>query len=518
MTFRSLASPRPCPLPARCAAAAAVLLFAAGPSLAQQGGGGARALTVTPSASVTQTLTDNVLLDDARKRSDAITEVTVGVSLASRGRVRGFLDYQLTGSVHAREGGENNVANSLRAGMSAVLIDDFLFLDGSASIAQQTVSAFGVQTTNSASDRNRTEVRSYTITPSMRGLIGNWARYDARWTRTQQSAAASELGDSTEDSVAVTLSSATASRVGWSLSAVQQRSDFDAGRTTDTKHAKGTLSYRATPELGLNASAGREWSDLLGPDDGGRRTWSLGLYWTPSERTRLNLQRERRFFGDTNAVSFEHRMKRSTWRFSSSEDISTSSPSLANAGTVALYTLYDALYAQQHPGADAVERDQKVMEQLRREGRGRDDVVSIGYLQSAVTLTKRQEFGFAYSALRTTVSLSASRSDSRRIDQSPETVPRDDVARAGRVKQSVISATLGHRLNPTDSLNLLLMQQRTQGSTSDQQSDLKSISLNWAGQFGIRSSVSFGARHVEFDSVATPYTENAIFATLGVRF
>jgi uncharacterized protein (PEP-CTERM system associated) len=142
--------------------------------------------------------------------------------------------------------------------------------------------------------------------------------------------------------------------------------------------------------------------------------------------------------------------------------------------------------------------------------------VPIGFLQSAVTLTKRQELGFAYSGLRTTMSLSASRSDSRRVDQIA--IPRDDLGLAGRVKQSIVSATLGHRLGATDSLNLLLMQQRTQGSTSDQQSDLKSISLNWAGQFGTRSSVSFGARHVEYDSVATPYTENAIFATLGVRF
>ncbi len=516
MTFHSLASHRPCPLPSRCAAAAAALLFAAGPSLAQDRGG-ARALAVTPSASVTQTLTDNVLLDDARKRSDAVTELTVGVSLASRGRVRGFLDYQLTGSVHAREGGENNVTNSLRAGMNAVLIDNFLFLDGSASIAQQTVSAFGVQTTGATSDnRNRTEVRSYTITPSMRGLISNWARYDVRWTRTQQSAATSQLGDSTDDSLGVTLSSATLSPVGWSLSATQQRSDFDAGRSTETKNAKGTLSYRATPELGLSASAGREWSDLLGPDEGSRQTWGLGLNWMPTERTRLNVQRDRRFFGNTNAVSFEHRMKRTTWRFSSSEDISTSSPSLVNAGPVALYTLYDAQFVVQFP--DPLERQQKVREALLRLNINPDQLVSIGFLQSAVSLTKRQEFGFAYSGLRTTLSLSASRSDSRRIDQAAAAVPRDDLSLAGRVKQSVVSATLGYRLNPTDSVNLLLMQQRTQGSTSDQQSDLKSISLNWAGQFGIRSSVSFGARHVEYDSVATPYTENAIFATLGVRF
>ena len=143
-------------------AAAAMLLLAALPSRAQEGGAAARALTVTPTASVRETITDNVLLDDARKRSDSVTELSVGVRLASRGRVRASLDYQLTGSVHARNSEENSVVNALRAGVNATVIDNFLFLDGDASISQQAVSAFGVQTTNATFDnRNRTEVRSF---------------------------------------------------------------------------------------------------------------------------------------------------------------------------------------------------------------------------------------------------------------------------------------------------------------------------------------------------------------------
>jgi uncharacterized protein (PEP-CTERM system associated) len=515
MTLRRLGSTGFCPLPARCAASAAALMLAASASQAQREEGGARALTISPSASVTQTLTDNVLLDDARKRSDAVTELTLGVRLASRGEVRGFLDYQLTGSVHARESGENGITNSLRAGLNATLVDNFLFVDGSASIAQQAVSAFGVQTTNPNFDnRNRTEVRTFNVTPSMRGLLGNFARYDVRWSHTQQSSASTELGDSTNQSLSAVLSSARSSRVGWALSAVQQRTDYDAGRSTDTKHLKGTLSYRVTPELGVSASAGREWSDLLRDDHGGRPTWSVGLDWNPTERTRLNAQRERRFFGDTHAVAFEHRMKRSTWRLSSTEDISTPSPSVVSAGSVALYDLLFANFAALYP--DPLTRREKVLEELQRQGRNPNETLPIGFLQSAVTLNKRQDVGVALTGVRTTVSFTASRSNSRRIDE--VVVPRDDLSLAGRVKQSVLSATLAYRLNPSDSVNLLLIQQRTEGSTASQQSDLKSISLNWAGRLGNRGSLSFGARHVEYDSLVTPYSENAIFATLGVRF
>jgi uncharacterized protein (PEP-CTERM system associated) len=96
--------------------------------------------------------------------------------------------------------------------------------------------------------------------------------------------------------------------------------------------------------------------------------------------------------------------------------------------------------------------------------------------------------------------------------------PRDDLSVAGRVKQQALSATFGYQLNPTDSLNLMLIQQRTEGSTADQRNELRSLSLNWAGRLGDRASVSFGARRAEFDSATTPYTENSIFATLGVRF
>ena len=496
-------------------AAAAMLLLAALPSRAQEGGAAARALTVTPTASVRETITDNVLLDDARKRSDSVTELSVGVRLASRGRVRASLDYQLTGSVHARSSEENSVVNALRAAVNATVIDNFLFLDGSASISQQAVSAFGVQTTNATFDnRNRTEVRSFSLTPSLRGMVGNFARYDVRYTHGQQSSAAGNLGDSTDDTVSATLRSAGASRVGWALSALQQRTEFDAGRSTTTKNVKGALSYRASPDLNLSASGGREWSDLLRSADGGRNTWGLGLEWTPTERTRLNAQREHRFFGNSHLLSFEHRMKRSTWRFSSSEDISTSSPSFVTTGSTAIFDLQFANFASMYP--DAQVRTEKVLEWMQSRGFTRDAKYVTGFLQSAVTLNKRQELGVALVGPRTTLTLSAARTETRRLDE--VAVPRDDLSVADRVKQQAFSATFGYQLNPTDSLNLLLLQQRTEGSTADQRNELRSLSLNWAGRLGNRATVAFGARRAEFDSPTTPYTENSIFATLGVRF
>ena len=68
-----------------------------------------------PYVSVRQTITDNQR-HQTDKESDAITEATAGARLiGTGGRVRGFADYALTGSVYAR----NNDANELRHFLNA---------------------------------------------------------------------------------------------------------------------------------------------------------------------------------------------------------------------------------------------------------------------------------------------------------------------------------------------------------------------------------------------------------------
>lgn len=500
----------------RQSAALVFLVPAMSAAWAQSGRGSGDALAITPTASITQTITDNALLSSTDRRSDVVTQLSAGVSMSSRsGRVQGSLDYQLSGSIHARGTEANNSANSLRAAMNAELVDQWLFLDASASIGQQSISAFGLQTNDTAVDNpNQTEVRSFTLTPSMRGRVGTWANYSAQLSHTQQSSAAGSAGDSTSDVASVALNSSGGSRIGWGVVGSRQRSSFDAGRSTVTDSLRGNLNYSVNSELRLSGSIGRDSSDVLSNTGNNATTWGWGVDWIPSERTNLSVKRDHRFFGDAHSISFDHRVARSNWHFSSSRDLSTASPTFVNTGVI---TYYDLLYANAATiQPDPVLRRQLVLQQLALQNINPNTVVgNLGFQSSAVMLVSRQDFSFALQGLRSSVTFSLNRSDSRRIDGAANVI--DDLS-TGSVRQQGFNLTLGHRLTPISGLNLTLSQQRVRGSTSALGNDLQSINLTWTSQLGQRSNVSLGARHVDFDSATAPYTESAIFGTLSVRF
>jgi uncharacterized protein (PEP-CTERM system associated) len=499
------------------ACAVPLLLAAAGSAVwAQDGASSGRALVVVPTASVTETVSNNALLRETDRRSDAITQFNAGLHLSSRGpRAKVSLDYQLTGSIHARGTEANTTTNSLRSALAAELVDRWLFLDANAQIGQQSISAFGVQSTDLSVDNpNRTEVRSYTITPSMRGAVGSWATYSAQLSHTQQTSTQTSTGDVTSDTGTFALNSAGNSALGWGASAVRQRSDFQGGRTNTTDSYRAGLNYLVNPELQLSANAGRERSDVLVDAGSNTSTWGVGLNWTPSERTRLVMQRDHRFFGEAHNVTFDWRLPRSVLRFSSSRDLSTGTQGPVNTASIALYDLLFAQLATLQP--DPLLRRELVLQELARRGINPNTPVAIGYLSAAPTIITRQEFSFALQGSRTTLTLALFRSESRRANGSAPV--NDDFSNANLIRQSGASVTLGHQLTPISGVSLSLSQQRNRGTTAAQANDLQSINLNWTSQLSPRSSVSLGARHVEFDSSTAPYVESAVLATFSVSF
>ncbi|MBI5256427.1 MAG: TIGR03016 family PEP-CTERM system-associated outer membrane protein [Burkholderiales bacterium] len=475
-----------------------------------------RAWSVAPSLAITQTFTDNVRLNDAAKRSDAVTVLTAGLSLSGRSaRVQGTLDYQLAGSMHARESSTNGTANSLRAALKSEWIDNVFFVDAGANISQSLISAFGAQPVERTSDHpNVTEVRSFNVAPTLRGTLGGQVRVDARLNHAQQSSANTAQGDFTTDTGSVTLGPARPARLGWTAVASRHRTSYGAGRSTATDSYTGGLNYRVDSDLLVSGRAGRERSDVITRESSNSSTYGMGVEWTPTERTRLAAQADHRYFGNAHTLSFDHRMSRSMWRISSSRDVSASSPSYNDTGSVALGDLLFARYASVQP--DPTLRRQLVEQELVRLGYGPDQRVSPGFLNAATMLVSRQEVSVALQGIRTTLTLNAYRSDSRRVDRAANVF--DDLSAASHVRLRGFTLTLGHRLTPETGLSLTHSQNRNRGSTLLQSSDMRSTNLNWTTRLGVRSNFSLGLRHVEFDNATTPYNENALIANLGLNF
>ena len=140
-------------------------------------------LTFTPELSIQETLTTNSHLTSNGK-TDLITEIGPELRVSSSaGRVKGFLDYAVKGVAYARESSANNVQQLLNAAGTAEAIENWAYIDASASISQQNISALGTQSPDSSLiNSNRTEVTSVNVSPYLRGHIGNLASYDARLT------------------------------------------------------------------------------------------------------------------------------------------------------------------------------------------------------------------------------------------------------------------------------------------------------------------------------------------------
>lgn len=500
---------------------AAVLVVAPGSAWAQveavpQSAAG-RTFSIVPSLSITETFTDNSRLVTSGRQADLITQVSPGLRISSTsGRVKGFLDYALTGLVYARNSGSSEIQNSLNARANVEAIENWAFLDASANISQQAISAYGTQSVDSSSvNANRTEVRTFSLSPYVRGRVADLATYEARLTQAWTRGSSNAESDNSNSQATLRMEGDSGLRLlSWSADATRQVIDFSEGRRTEDDRLRGVLHFAVDPQLRLSLIDGRESNNYVSADKESHSTPGWGVDWTPTERTRLTVQREQRFFGKSHAFVFEHRMSRSVWRFSDTRDVSTGFGQSAPGSLGTAYDLFFTQFASLQP--DPALRARLVDDFLQANGIPPSTKVFTGSQASAATLQRQQTLSFALLGIRDTLTFSASQREGRRLDT--VVVAADDFANGNLVRQRGFSLGLAHRLTPQSALNLVASMDRTNGSTTAQATRLRSISLGWTGRLGPRSNASLTARHAKFDGSTEPYSESALSAALILQF
>ena len=475
------------------------------------------ALTVEPALGIQQTLTDNVHLTSTDRRSDLVTQLSPQLRLRSdAGLVRGFLDYSLTGLFYARESSFNNLQQSLSAAGTAEAVDKWAYIDASASISQQSLSALGTQSSDPALlNANRTEVSSLRLAPYVRGRLGTFADYEARLTWASTNSNNSEADSATTEALLRIGSAATTSaRLGWSADYSHQAVDFSATGSHEIDRLNGVLTLAVSPELQLSARAGHEVNDLLTLDKENYKTWGWGATWTPTERTRLEATREQRFFGSSHSIRFEHRMSRSVWSFTDTKDLSTDA---LNGGASAPRTVFDLLFTQFASIApDPIQRAALVDAFLLGNGLTRATLAHGGLLNTAATIQRNQNFSLALLGLRSTVLISTFRNDTRPVD--PASVVSGDLSNGNTLRQRGVAINLSHRLTPLSALSVDYSQTKASTSVSDQSTDLKSLTATWSGRLRERTDLSLSVRRTLFDGAASSYSESALIANLRLWF
>lgn len=470
---------------------------------------------IKPRISLTETWTDNANLNQGTnsKQSDLITEVAPGIQVQARtARLKGYLDYSLRGQQYAQNTNSARTQNSLNAFGTLEAIDNWLFLDFSGVIAQQSVSAFGTQSTsNTAVNSNSTETSTYRLSPYVRGQFGGFTeyllRYNASTTRSDASAASgidiSQLSGQLKGSTPF-------QRLKWTIDGNQQTTDYSTGRTTEAEIYRGMLTYSLFPQFRVSASGGWESNNYASAVQESRSTHGYGFDWNPTERTQFSVFKERRFFGDGHNISFSHRFPMSSIQYTNTRDVVVLPDQF---GSVGRGTVYDQYYQLFSGIADPVVRANFVNAFLAAYGINPNSQVISSFMSSQASVQRREQLSYVIYGARNSVTLMANRSESQSLLAT--SVGNDDFSKSTTIRQSGLSVSFAHRLSEISNLNLLLSRQESTGGTG---SSLKATTtmyqVNVSTKLGAKTTGSLSVRRSEFDNSTTPYTENALIGVV----
>ncbi|MDH0868386.1 TIGR03016 family PEP-CTERM system-associated outer membrane protein [Mitsuaria sp. GD03876] len=514
------------PLSLACAAALATLaVLAHAPARGQDSGGDSgsrKGWTIEPKISVTETWTDNLqLAPDGFRDKAIITAVSPGISISSNsGAVRGNFDYTLDGLVYTKSERSARVQNQLNTRILAELVPQALFVDVRGNVSQQSISAFGQQSTNNQLDSpNRTEVRSLQVSPYWRGILAGLATFELRATGLIRSssdggggAGSSASGDSKQGTLSLGLSGPQGRVFNWGLNASTQRIHFDqTGVDNRTSSLLGSLYWIPDVDWTLGVNAGRERSDYFGSETS--TIYGVTARWTPTPRTRIDGEWQHHSYGNSHNLALEHRMQQIALRVSSSQSVQTND---APTGQATNYQLLDLQFQGIQP--DPVKRDALVRAVLAAMGLNGDALTGNGFISNTAMLQRRTELSIGYTGPRLVATLGANDSLSRRLGVSP--TGSGDLALTNRLRQRGASVSLGYRFTPLTTGSLSVTRQHTAGDDVGS-TDMTSLLASVAMRVGPRADASFGLRHTKFDDNAfgnSGYRENAVYASLSQRF
>lgn len=494
---------------------------------AQQGEGGGTSgssSAIRPRLGVSQTFTDNLRLSDQNKDAALITTVSPGISIVrNTGSLRASLDYSLNGIAYLKTNQSSQIQNSLNASAQAEVVPGTFYIDARATIGQQSVSAFGLQSTptlgsqgaiSALDNPNRLETGVLSVSPNLHGQLGGIASFDLRGNFSITEVRGSGIGDSRGSGGTLRIGQLAPGALSWYAQAgTQLTKSYGVPSNRSTSLTVG-LNYRPDPDWIFSANAGRERTDYLSAGSGSSQSGVTGgvtADWTPTPRTRVGGNWQRHQYGNSHGLNFMHRMANSVWTLTD-----TRSVTLGNAGAAGgvrtNYDLFFLMFASAEP--DPIKRDALVRSYLLQIGLSPDAPLATGFLSTGPSELHGQSLMFALQGVRSSLTAQVNRSTTSRLGNNQN---QGDLATNARIEQRSYSLSASYQLSQVSGLTLTASRQETNGDANGAATHLNSLAANWTGRLGRRISVQLGARHSRFEGV-TSYSENAVYANLNQQF
>jgi uncharacterized protein (PEP-CTERM system associated) len=480
--------------------------------------------TITPSIAISETASDNVFLSTSEAKSALVSDITPGISVnGSGGRSNLHLEYQMHNLFYSTDPSEHNqVQNALNASGTLEALENWLFIDATGAILQQSISAFGAapaaSNVSTNVNSNIAETSTYSLSPYLRGSFGSFADYGVRYTLSSTSSKAGSAYASDTENWLVSLNGKTRlASLGWSLEGTAMTIDQGNLRSTDDRRVRALLLYQITPQLQVSLIGGREENNYESREMTGFTNYGAGFFWLPTERTKISFSREERFFGPSNTLDFSHRTAHTAWTMSAGEDVTAQPNQLQTLSLGTNFSLLSSIYSTAIP--DPVARAAFVNALLKASGISPDTQLQAGFLTNQTVLQQRRLISFAVLGARNTVTFSATQNNTQVI--SALTGDGFDVGNSSsqnNVDQLGVSINWSHQLTPLSSLIGSFSRMNSKGTGANAlETTLHLASLNFVTQLGPKTNFGLGVRRAVSDG-STDYSESAVIATLSHQF
>ena len=502
-------------------------------ALACAGASQAAEWKVVPSVNLTETYTDNVRLTArGTEQSDFVTQVAPGLSVTNDSpRLQVRASYALQALFYKNTDVSPQFTNMVNATIHAVLVQDMLELDARGSVGQQNISAFGpISTSNVNVTNNRSNVRSYSISPYLVRRFDNVATGQLRYTHESVSTGnlngasnttfGNTLGNSNTDRLALNLDSGPKFRtLTWGARASTSKTQYSSTTSVDQSVYSGNLGYLLTPAFRLTATGGYEKNTYITfgeqPQGG---FYTAGFIWTPSTRTNVTTTVGHRYFGRTYGLAISERLRNAAVTVSYTEDISSSQAQALAPQLVDTAALLNQTFQSSIP--DPVARQRVVDALILQNGLSPTQFNPVNSLTNQYFLQKSFQASIALNGRRNTIVGTVF--DTRRLPQSQQgaTLGAQVGTFDSNTRQIGTTGLWSLQLSPRTSANANLSYTRSTSLTTTQQNTYKTARIGMATAFQPKLRGTVELRHSQqgSDFLSGDIRENAITAALLMQF
>ncbi|MGC9184396.1 MAG: TIGR03016 family PEP-CTERM system-associated outer membrane protein [Thiomonas sp.] len=479
---------------------------------------------VQPTLGMSVVQTSNAYFGTATPaKSDTIISVTPGIAFQTEGPdLRTYGNFALNGQYYARGSYSNTVLPSGVLGLSARLVDQWLYFDAGITSQQNALLTIPTQSTGTATYTTT----QYRVSPYIDHRFNDDLRLRARsdniWTRISGNQTGQALSNGRYGLQSVQLDRRP-TPLGWGLDARQEETVYTTSGALTVRdeivRARGLYAFTPHVEAGLIGGYEHYSTSYASL---GHSIYGVQANWRPNVFTRLDGVVERRFFGTGWNINASQQIQRLSLRMNWNRGPSTFLAGLQTIPSgVSLSTLLDGMLASQYP--DPTARARAVQNLLAVTGLPSTLPNAINYYTQSATL--QDTFTATAVLLAERNSYSASLFHTKTQDLVlPGSPPLNNllIASANYV-QNGIGLSYGRRLSPVMSLNVGVLRALStgfglnQGVSTRQTSFIVQINSRLSPQ----TILVLGARRQLLDTANTGIlnaNESAIYAGLTHQF